>query len=151
MQDDIDRIMEVMDAAFDPLHGEAWNRRQVGEALLIGNCRYLIAGPHTFPPGPGEETAGFAMSRRVLDEEELLLLAVKPEWRSQGIGRLLLTAMTKNARAAGITKLFLEMREGNPAEALYRSLGFEQIGRRPDYYRRSDGAVVDALTFGLSI
>jgi len=43
------------------------------------------------------------------------------------------------------------MREGNPAEALYRIKGFKQVGRRPDYYCRGTNGALDALTFSLRI
>ena len=151
MQDDLDRIMAVMEAGFDPLHGEAWTRRQVSDALLMGNCLYLLANARGLPPAPGEAVAGFAMSKRVLDEEELLLLAVMPDQRSRGIGRALVARMIAAARDAGIARLFLEMRDGNPAEHLYRSCGFSPVGRRRNYYRRRDGRQVDAISFALEL
>ena len=43
--------------------------------------------------------------------------------------------------------MFLEMRDGNPAESLYRINGFTPIGRRPKYYRTSQGDRIDAITF----
>jgi ribosomal-protein-alanine N-acetyltransferase len=39
------------------------------------------------------------------------------------------------------------MRDGNPAESLYRHHGFAPIGRRPKYYRTTDGERIDAITF----
>jgi ribosomal-protein-alanine N-acetyltransferase len=47
--------------------------------------------------------------------------------------------------------LLLEMRRGNPAEALYRTLGFVAIGARPNYYRAADGTRIDAITFSLQL
>ena len=44
--DDIDRLMAVMQAAFAPEYGEAWTRRQVEDALLMGNCFYGLIGEH---------------------------------------------------------------------------------------------------------
>ena len=44
MTDDLDRIMAVMEAAFDPAFGEAWTRRQVGDARVLPNTHYLLAG-----------------------------------------------------------------------------------------------------------
>lgn len=75
--DDIDRIMAVMTAAFDPAYGEAWTRRQVEDALLIGRCYYTIADVMGAP-------AGFTLSRHGFEEEELLLIAVAPEFRGRG-------------------------------------------------------------------
>ena len=68
--DDIDRIMAVMVAAFDPEYGEAWNRRQVEDALLLGNCHYLLIGENGEAPPPHEPAAGFSLSRHGFEEEE---------------------------------------------------------------------------------
>ncbi len=145
--DDTDRIMEVMELAFDPAFGEAWTRRQVADALVIGNCRYGLPDAEGRPPEEGMPAAGFFMTRGVLDEAELLLLAVRPDRRRGGIGRKLLEAFAEDALQHGQTRLLLEMRDGNPAEILYRGFGFRQIGRRPKYYAGADGTRMDALTF----
>lgn len=145
--DDIDRIMEVMVLAFDPAFGEAWNRRQVLDALTIGNCRYGLINAQGRPPANGEPAAGFFMVRGILDEAELLLIAVRPDMRNKGIGKLLLDLFAHDAANYGHTRLLLEMRSGNPAELLYRSYGFTQIGYRKEYYTSIDGSRLDALTF----
>ena len=142
--DEIDQIMAVMSTAFDPAFGEAWNRRQVEDALLIGNCHYGLV--HT-----GEVCAGFYLSRSGVDEEELLLLAVCPEFRGVGLGQQLLSAFAAQACLRGAQRLLLEMRRGNPAEKLYLANGFEQIGERPGYYRSANGARIDALTFACAV
>ena len=56
--DDIDRIMAVMAAAFDPAFGEAWNRRQLEDALLVGNCHYLLIASDTRRARPGRSGGG---------------------------------------------------------------------------------------------
>ena len=147
MTDDLDRIMAVMEAAFDPAYGEAWTRRQVGDALVLPNTFYLLAGPDGRAPGDGEEAAGFILSRGAADEEELLLIAVDPLHRGRGVGAALIERFVAEARARGAVRLFLEMREGNPAETLYRRSGFAVVGRRRAYYRRGTGAPIDAITF----
>jgi [ribosomal protein S18]-alanine N-acetyltransferase len=147
MMDDLDRIMAVMEAAFDPAFGEAWTRGQVGDALVMPNTRYLLAGPDGQPPREGEPAAGFVLSRGAADEEELLLIAVDPGQRGRGIGSALLKRFISDACARGMTRLFLEMRDGNKAEALYRRHGFESVGRRRHYYRRGSTGPLDAITF----
>ena len=151
MIDDLDRIMAVMQAAFDPAFGEAWTRRQVEDSLLLGNCHYLLIAADGAEPSPGEDAAGFALSRHGFEEEELLLFAVRPEHRGRGIGRALLARFADSARKRGAARLLLEMRRGNTAEYLYRSFGFEPIGLRPDYYRQADGSRVDAITFAMNL
>ena len=142
--DDVDAIMSVMTAAFDPAYGEAWTRRQVEDALIIGNCHYGLADA-------GARCAGFFLTRKALDEEELLLIAVHPEFRGRGYGKALLQRFCDAARGRGAARLLLEMRSGNPAERLYRSAGFEQVGLRPNYYRAPNGERLDALTFACKI
>lgn len=147
MSDDLDRIMAVMEAAFDPAFGEAWTRRQVGDALVLPNTHYLLAGPDGRAPLEGQAAAGFVLSRGAADEEELLLIAVDPRHRGRGIGGALIERFVAAARARGAARLFLEMREGNPAESLYRRHGFERVGRRRAYYRRGTAEPLDAITF----
>ena len=145
--DDIDRIMAVMAAAFDPAFGEAWNRRQVEDALLLGNCHYLLIASDGETPPPGEPAAGFSLSRHGYEEEELLLFAVVPKYRCRGLGAALLAQFGASARTRGAERLILEMRQDNPAEHLYRQFGFTPVGRRAGYYCTPTGARLDALTF----
>ena len=147
MTDDLDRIMTVMEAAFDPVYGEAWTRQQVGDALVLSNTHYLLAGADGRPAEEGEDATGFVLSRGAADEEELLLIAVDPRYRGRGIGTALLERFIAEAQARGAARLFLEMREGNPAESLYRRHCFESVGRRRAYYRRGTAAPLDAITF----
>lgn len=149
--DDLDRIMSVMNAAFDPAFGEAWNRRQVEDTLLLGQAHYGLIAPDGRLPAPDEMAAGFFLSRTGFEEEELLLLAVNPDHRRKGLGRILLDSFAKGARIRGASRLLLEMRRGNPAEALYRHFGFEPIGLRPNYYRTATGEKIDAITFTYAI
>jgi ribosomal-protein-alanine N-acetyltransferase len=151
MNDDIDRLMAVMTAAFDPVWGEAWSRRQVEDALRFGNTHYFLISPHGKQAGDGETAAGFSLSRTGFEEEELLLFAVLPEYRKQGLGRSMLEALEAAAFERGAKRLLLEMRKGNPAESLYRDFGFYIIGERADYYLTSDGRRINAITFACDI
>ena len=75
--DPVDAIMGVMEHAFDPGFGEAWNRRQVADALVLGTSRHaLIAPDGAIGQTPRDRTAGFLLARRALDDEELLLFAI---------------------------------------------------------------------------
>jgi [ribosomal protein S18]-alanine N-acetyltransferase len=151
MIDDIDRIMAVMQTAFDPAWGEAWNRRQVEDALALGNCHYFLISPQGLPVGEDEDAAGFSLSRTGYEEEELLLLGVAPEYRRKKLGRIMLDALQLAATSRGAKRLLLEMRKGNPAEFLYSGFGFYPIGERKDYYRLPNGERIDAITFACDI
>ena len=149
----LDQIMPVMESAFDPAFGEAWNRIQVASALAMPSTHALIVD-HQGKQICGKPTAkavGFLLSRHAADEEELLLIAVLPEYRTRGIGKIMFNYLFQNAKQRGATRVFLEMRRGNPAEHLYQKLGFNPIGERPDYYRMSNGDRLDAITFACSL
>lgn len=139
MQDDLDRIMAVMQAAFDPAYGEAWTRRQVEDALVLGNCHYCLV----YSDG---EPAGFYLSRHGFEEEELLLIAVDPRFRRRGFAQYLLDDLARQAALRGARRLLLEMRRNNPAAALYRRNGFVPIGERLHYYLTPSGERLDAIT-----
>ena len=98
------------------------------------------------------EPVGFVLSRRVLDEAEILSVAIAPAERGRGYAAPLLRHHLARLAAAGVRKLHLEVQEGNaPAQALYRRVGFAQVGRRAGYYRRPDGTEVAALTMSLTL
>lgn len=146
--DPVDAIMRVMGHAFEPQFGEAWNRRQVSDALILGTSRHgLIAHDGMIGEQRGAPTAGFFLSRQILDEEELLLFAVDRACRRRGLGGQLLDHFCASASRNGVRRIYLEMRDGNAAARLYESRGFRQVGKRPAYYRGNDGARHDALTF----
>jgi len=150
--DDVDRIMAVMETAFPPEFGEAWNRRQVSDSLLLAGTHHgLIAPDGKANLDEGENAAGFFLSRGLFDEEELLLFAIAPAWRRRGLGHMLLTRFIESARQRGKKRLLLEMRRNNPAGILYAAHGFRPIGIRPRYYRTLNGERIDAITQELVI
>ncbi len=149
----VEQIMVVMEAAFDPAYGEAWNRRQVSDALTLANTHALVvdAEGRLIETDSRAAPAGFVLTRHVLDEEELLLIAVVPGARRRGVGAALIEQLVSASRARGVTRIFLEMRRGNPAIHLYRKFGFDPIGERRNYYRMANGERIDAITFARSI
>ncbi|MGN3973512.1 GNAT family N-acetyltransferase [Tsuneonella sp. SYSU-LHT278] len=149
--DDVDRIMAIMDVAFDPAWGEAWNRRQLSDSLAFAHTHYRLADFRGIAPAEGEPGAGFTLVRAAPGEEELLLVAVVPAARGRGLGAKLIRQAIEDARLRRAERLFLEARHNNPAIALYRKLGFEPIGCRKDYYRTSEGSKLDAITFAYQI
>jgi len=140
---DLEAVTRVMIAAFDDRFGEAWTRSQCAGILPMPGVELMLARD-----GDGE-LAGFSLFRTVADEAELLLLAVAPDQRRRGIGRMLLDHFMDHARDAGVSRVHLEVREGNPAVIMYRQAGFNFAGRRPKYYRGRFGGDFDALTLSL--
>lgn len=81
--------------------------------------------------------------RAIVPEAEILDLAVRTDQRRRGHASFLMRKFLRHAKAAGINKVFLEVRESNfAAFALYEKFGFAIIGRRPNYYRNPDEAAL---------
>ncbi|QOL81585.1 ribosomal protein S18-alanine N-acetyltransferase [Pseudooceanicola spongiae] len=92
---------------------------------------------------------GFLLGRTVLDEAEILTIAVDPSARRQGQARALLHDFEGICRAKSVENAFLEVATDNTAaRALYRAAGFEVRGRRPRYYRTPEGILKDAEIMG---
>ena len=107
---------------------DPWSETSVRSELSNPLSLWLVAED-------GGKVVGYVGSQSVAPEADVMNLAVAPEWRSRGIGRALMTALIAQLHSRGITALFLEVRVGNtPAQNLYRSLGFVEVGRRPKYY-----------------
>jgi [ribosomal protein S18]-alanine N-acetyltransferase len=136
-------IMPVMTSAFDAQFGEAWTEAQCLGVVSMPGSHLIVAR--------SDVAVGFALSRVIVDECELMLLAVAPESQHRGVGRQLLAAMIADARNAQAASIFLEVRNGNPAISLYSSAGFVEVGRRRGYYRGPLNETFDALTFRMAL
>lgn len=87
--------------------------------------------------------AGFALTWTVVDEGELLFIAVGDAYRRRGIGRGLLETSEERVRGRGGRVMHLEVAARNlGAQALYEALGYGVVGHRPGYYGGSDDAVL---------
>ena len=138
--DALDAVMAIMDAAFPPSFGEAWTRSQCAGILPMAGVALRLAHD------ADGTVAGFSLMRAIAGEAELLLIAVDPVAQHRGIGGVLLDDFVEVAISQGAHRLHLEVRDGNPAIALYERAGFKLAGRRRDYYHGPDGATRDALT-----
>jgi [ribosomal protein S18]-alanine N-acetyltransferase len=141
---DIAAILPIMNAAFDPAYGEAWS---------AGQCLSMLSlpGTHLHLAESEGKVVGFALTRGMVDEEELLLIAVEPRHARNRIATRLVQTATATARAIGRVKMFIEVRVNNPAIDFYRQIGFVTVGQRPDYYSGPDGRRLDATTMQLAI
>lgn len=122
-----------------------WSVETIGGLLAHAGAFGLLAVA-------GEEPQGFIVCRVAADEAEILTLAVLPAARRRGFGRALLAGAGRQAVAAGAVRLLLEVSVVNaPALALYRSVGFRDVGRRKGYYVHAQGAAVDAAVMALDL
>jgi ribosomal-protein-alanine N-acetyltransferase len=140
----VEDIMPVMDAAFDPAFGEAWTSGQCLGMLSITGSELLVARRNG-------TLVGFALFRTVFEECELLLIATHPDAQRLGVGASLAKAVIDQATNRGAKMVFLEVRQGNPALALYLRVGFLQVGQRENYYRGKSGDYFNALTLRYEI
>lgn len=104
------------------------------------SLRNLLCAPGAFA---FHHPDGFVLARVAGGEAEILTLAVAPKARGKGLGRALLCEAIAKAGEAGADAMFLEVGRDNPAAlALYRGLGFTDVGLRKAYYRGGDALVL---------
>jgi ribosomal-protein-alanine N-acetyltransferase len=140
---DLDGVMEVMEDSFDQRFGEAWTAAQCAGLLPMPGVWLTLARDK-------RAVVGFALARAVAGEAELLLLAVRSAYQGSGVGKTLLDSFAETAKARGVSRLHLEVREGNHALSLYTGTGFRLVGRRRNYYSGWEGQTFDALTLAKS-
>ena len=139
--DDLDAIMELETSTFG---SDAWSRGSMRAELGSRHGYYLVAGEAAI--------AGYAglLAPAGSGQADIQTIAVAPAARRQGLGRALMVAMLDEARRRKSAEVFLEVRADNPnAQALYASLGFEQIAVRPKYYQ-PDGVDAHIMRLALS-
>jgi [ribosomal protein S18]-alanine N-acetyltransferase len=144
--DQLDAVMRVMDAAFGDEFGEAWTRSQLSGILPMAGVFLILAFDRA-----SDSVVGFSLFRTVADESELLLIAVLPSEQRSGLGMLLLEDFLDRARDDRASRVHLEVRDGNPAIAMYRAAGFSPAGRRRNYYHAVSGKRYDAITLAYEI
>ena len=123
-----------------------WTERNFRDAITSGYLS-LVAREHG-------HICAFAIARTFVDEAELLLIAVTPSERRQGVAALLWIDLAQRLRIAGASKVFLEVRASNaPARTFYTSRGFAEIGSRKNYYPNGahDGDREDAILMQVAL
>ena len=104
-----------------------------------------------FTARDGTRLSGFVLASLAANEGEILSLCVAPEYRRRGIGSALLERLREALIAHGTQAFFLEVNARNVgAIRLYERAGFQAVGKRPAYYRTSEGAQ-DAVIMRLSL
>jgi ribosomal-protein-alanine N-acetyltransferase len=134
---DLPRVMEIERAAFS----HPWSEEMIRRELEHEFSTVLLA-----TDGRDGEILGFAVVWLVHDELHVLNVAVAPESRRRGVARSVLDRVEGNGREQGARVAMLEVRRSNaPAIALYRSLGYHEVGVRPRYYAEDgeDALVMD--------
>ena len=108
---------------------DPWSENSVASELKNPLSLWLVALDDA-------TVAGYIGSQSVQGEADMMNVAVHPDYRRKGIARQLVTELVAALAKKGVHSLALEVRASNaPAIALYEQLGFQQVGRRPNYYR----------------
>ena len=122
---------------------DPWGSREFTSALEAQHAIFLVA------EDPAGVVIGYVIAIAVMDEAEILNLAVRPGDRGAGLGGKLLDRALAEAASRGAEQCFLEVRESNDsARRLYVSRGFTEVSRRRGYYREP---VEDALVLRLAV
>lgn len=131
--DDLEAVVAIERASF----GDPWSEASFRSLLRAETTRFRVATR-------SGQVVGYAIASRVGDEAELANLAVDPAARRAGLGALLLDDLLASTDAPPGATVYLEVRASNEAaQALYRSRGFEAVGRRKGYYSRpAEDAVI---------
>lgn len=123
-EDHLEQIAELEKQCFS----DPWSLRSITAELHNDLSLWIVAEQDGV-------VAGYVGSQSVLGEADMMNLAVAPGFRRQGIGRELIQTLVERLKEKGTHILVLEVRASNEAAiALYDTLGFVQVGRRPNYY-----------------
>lgn len=123
-----------------------WRPRTLAAELRRDDTLAVVARPVG-----GGPLLGFAVMRYGATSAHLVLLAVAPHARRQGLGRRLLEWLEECARVAGTFDVALEVREDNPgARAFYRCLGYRPVALVPGYYHGREAAIRMARSLALA-
>ena len=136
--DDIKLVGSIERSSFS----DPWGDTEFESALESPATIFLVA-----QDSKTAAVCGYAIALIVLDESEILNIAVDSQTRRSGIGGVLLDSALQRLRDRGATAVYLEVRETNEsARRLYVSRGFKELSRRKNYYRKpTEDALVLAL------
>ena len=136
---DLAAVVEVEYSAYT----HPWSEGIIRDCLKVGyNCYVCVQG---------DRPVGHAVMSIAVGEAHLLNLCIGPDWQGRGLGRRMLRRMVRVAGEHDADTLFLEVRESNAAARwLYESEGFNEIGRRRDYYP-APGGREDAIVYAKAL
>lgn len=122
--DHLDALVQLEKICFS----RPWSRNMLAEELENNCAAFLVALD-------GETVVGYAGVMVMANEGYITNVAVYPEYRGQGVAGQLLQVFCNFAEANKLAFLTLEVRPSNEAAlALYGKFGFEEVGRRKNYY-----------------
>lgn len=122
--DDLDEILEIEKDSFS----DPWSRQGFEDALKYDYSALFAARVHN-------QVAGYCCLYHIIDEGEIVNVAVAEAFRGRGIGERMLQKMLRFGMAKGVKRFILDVRVGNaPAIKLYRKLGFRPLVLEKNFY-----------------
>ena len=122
--EDLDQVMDIEEALFSV----PWTREGFLTYLMKKDTMFFVVEEK-------DQILGYCSMMTVLDEGDILNVAVKKDRQKEGIGQFLVDSVLRIAGMQGIKLVQLEVREGNgTARRLYERLGFKEDGLRKNYY-----------------
>lgn len=138
---DLEAVMQIETAAYP----YPWTAGIFRDCLLAGHGCWVLERSNGDIIGYGVLSAGAG-------EAHVLNICVAPWQQGHGHGRHLMQRLIDLARWHRAERVFLEVRPSNPvAQRLYESLGFNEIGRRPNYYPDHNGRREDAIVMAMEL
>lgn len=120
----VPQVAELEMACFS----DPWSEKSIRSELSNPLSLWIVAVDD-------EAVIGYVGSQSVLGESDMMNLAVREDYRRVGVGACLVQELVKELSLSGNYQLTLEVRQSNSAAiSLYEKMGFNQIGRRPNYY-----------------
>lgn len=167
---DVDAVVDIERAS----HESPWSTSNFLDALReslyalvlersiepdLGNTQAVTSAAHATNPAqtrhaarPCTEVLGYFVSLLGVDELQLLNIAVHPDWRRQGLARVLLARLSAEATRLNKHAVWLEVRASNHgAQQLYERLGYQRVGQRRGFYAKPDGSREDAWLYSLTL
>ena len=136
--EDLEAISEIEKVSINP----PWSYKAICDFAECDTSRILVAKLDNV-------VVGYITYSVVLDEVQIANVATHPEYRRRGIGEKLLNFLYDESKASGMYVITLEVRQSNePAINLYRKCGYDEVGRRKNYYKNP---TEDAILMNLSI
>ncbi len=131
-QGDLEKISRIEEESFS----DPWSKDMLSGAMRLPNFRGFVIDLDG-------EVIGYIGASSVLDEGEILLVAVDGEYRGKGYGKLLVNVLLEEFSSKGVAVVFLEVRRSNArAIACYEGCGFKKIAERAGYYRDGEDALI---------
>jgi len=137
-RDDLEQVLEIERKSFP----QPWLQQH-----FIDELGFSYAFPLSAFDAEGR-LVGYICPMQLLDEGHILNVAVDPEVRGSGVGRMLVQKVLDECRSAGASFVSLEVRESNfSAIALYLKMGFTRMGKRKRYYENNEDALMMEYLF----